>query len=157
MAFLTADELKDAIYEYQVDQITDGDDNIVVNAISAATDEVRSYLTGNRKKEWDDGRLRYDVDAIFDAAGVERNALILAHTKTIAKWWIILLANPDIIYEQVKERYDRSVAYLKMVAKGDVTIGSLPVITPPAPNPDTDDPNDGGIAIWGSRPKFNHE
>jgi len=75
----------------------------------------------------------------------------------VAKWWIILLSNPDIIYEQVKERYDRSIAYLAKVAKGDITIGSLPVISPPAPDPNTDDPHDGGIAIWGSRQKFNHE
>lgn len=154
--FLSIPELKDVIYEYQVEQITEGDDTIVENAISAAIDEVRSYLTGNHKKEWEDGRIRYDVDAIFNATGISRNALILAHTKTIAKWWIILLCNPDIIYEQAKERYDRSVAYLKMIAKGDVTLSSLPVLAPPAPD-DEEDPFNGGVAIWGSRNKFNHE
>lgn len=156
MPFLTAEELKDAIYEYQVEQITEGDDNIVENAISAAMDEVRSYLTGNNKKEWEDGRVRYDVNAIFNATGSARNALILAHTKTIAKWWIILLSNPDIIYEQVKDRYDRSVSYLGKVAKGDYTIGSLPVLTPETPE-GSEDENNGGIAIWGSRQKFTHE
>ncbi len=153
MPFLTKEELKDAIYEYQVEQITEGDENIVENAISAAIDEVRSYLTGNRKKEWEDGRMRYDVDAVFNATGTARNALILAHTKTIAKWWVILLSNPDIIYEQVKQRYDRSVAYLSKVAKGEYTIGSLPVLAPG----DDSEPNNGGIAVWGSRQKFNHE
>ncbi len=154
MPFLTPQELKNAIYDYQIEQITGGDDNIVLNAIQAATEEVCSYLTGNRKAEWQDGRLRYDVEAIFSAEGENRNALILAHTKTIAKWWIILLSNPDIIYEQVKERYDRSIAYLAKIAKGDITIHNLPTLTA---TPDADDPLNGGIAIYGSRNKFNHE
>lgn len=92
--FLTTNELKSAIYDYQVDQITEGDDTIVEMAISAAIDEVKSYLTPGGLADWEDGRTLYDVANIFNKQGAERNALILAHTKTIAKWWIIQLSNP---------------------------------------------------------------
>lgn len=148
MPFLTSDELKDAIYEYQVNDITEGDDTIVDNAINAAVDEVKSYLTPNNQLEWYDGRVLYDTTALFNQTGTDRNALILAHVKTLAKWWIILLSNPDIIYEQVKERYDRSVAYLTKVAKGQVTLAGVPVL----PSPATAD-----AFSFDSRRKFRHE
>lgn len=155
--FLTTNELKSAIYDYQVDQITEGDDTIVEMAISAAIDEVKSYLTPGGLADWEDGRTLYDVANIFNKQGAERNALILAHTKTIAKWWIIQLSNPDIIYEQVKERYDRSIDYLTKVARGTVTIGSLPTYTAPATDGQGNPITPPQIAIYGSRRKFNHE
>lgn len=146
--FLSKEELKSAIYEYQVDTITEGDDTIVENAIDAAIGEVKAYLTPNNQLQNFDGRVLYDTEKLFAQEGDERNALILAHVKTIAKWWIILLANPDIIYEQVKERYDRSVDFLTKVAKGIVTLSGVPVL----PTPD-------GVYSFlsGSRRKFHHE
>jgi phage gp36-like protein len=146
--FLSQDELKSAIYEYQVTDITEGDDTIVENAIAAAIDEVKAYLTPNNRLENWDGRVLYDTEKLFAAEGSERNALILAHTKTIAKWWIILLANPDIIYEQVKERYDRSIEFLTKVAKGVVTLAGVPILPPD---------NNNNAFLSGSRRKFNHE
>jgi phage gp36-like protein len=155
--FLSQAELKSTIYDYQVDEITEGDDAIVEQAIEAAIDEVKSYLTPGGLAEWDDGRKRYDVTAIFGATGNSRNALILAHVKTIAKWWIVQLSNPDIIYEQVKERYDRSVEFLTKVAKGIITIGSLPEYTPPATDGNGNPLPPPEVAVYGSRQKFNHE
>lgn len=153
--FLTKEELGNVIYGYQISQITENDDSIVLDAINSATEEIRSYLTGNNKKEWLDGRLQYDVDAILNAQGADRNPLILAHTKTIAKWFIVELCNADIIYEHAKERYDRSVNWLKMLAKGEVTLSSLPS--------KKSEPTTGNTSTqkepfaYGSRKKFNHE
>lgn len=157
MAYLTANELKSTIYDYQVDQITEGDDAIVEMAISAAIDEVKSYLTPGGVIGWHDGRKLYDVKAIFEAEGESRNPLILAHVKTIAKWWIVQLSNPDIIYEQVKERYDRSTDFLTKVAKGLLTIGSLPVYIPATTDEAGNPIPPQDIAVYGSRKKFNHE
>ena len=150
--FLQKSDLGSTMYGYQIEQITEGNDIIIDNALAAAEDEVRSYLSGNNKKEWLDGRLRYDVDAIFTATGSDRNQLIVKHTIIVAKWWIIDLGNVDMLYEQAKERYDRSIEWLKMLADGDVTLSMLPQLTE-----DEDAETPKQPFSFGSRKKFNHE
>lgn len=151
--FATPEDLKNTIYEYQVDQITDGDESIVLQALMAAESEVKSYLMGNDKKEWLDGRPRYDVERIFSQTGTDRNPLILAQVLTIAKWRIAELCNVDFIYEKARERYDRAVDWLKMLAQGTINLAELPALSAeidaasPAANPWS----------YGSRLKFNHE
>ncbi len=153
MGFITKQDLGSAIYGYQIDQITDGDDNSVELAIAAAEDEVKSYLTGNHQKEWMDGRLHYNVEAIFAATGDDRNALIMGYVKTIAKWWLVELCNADIIYEQAKERYDRATSFLKDLAKGEITLKTLPL----AEDNTSEDYVNTKPFSFGSRTKFNHE
>lgn len=55
--FITPDEIKTHLYDYQVEQITDNDSTIVTAAIDTAVAEVRSYLAN-----------RYDCDAIFSTS-----------------------------------------------------------------------------------------
>jgi len=148
--FLTVGDMPSAMYGYQIDQITEGNNDIVLQALAAAEEEVRSYLTSNDRKEFYDGRFVYDADAILSATGTERNALILEVTKTIAKWWIVQLSNADIIYEQAKERYDRAVNWLKALAKGDVNLSTLPT-------KDLSLDVDAQPFSFGSRKKFNHD
>jgi len=152
--FLKINDLKNSIYNYQIDQITDGDTNITLQAMAAAEEEVRSYLTANNRREWADGRLLYDVDKILSAEGDERNPLIVSHMATIAKYYIVELCNADIIYEVAKERYDRAINWFEKIANGDLNLNTLPVI-----NPEKDDSKDESTFPWtyGSRKKFNHE
>lgn len=125
------------MYAHIVREITDGDEQIVWQAIEAAIEEVRSYL-----------RTRYDTDKIFSAEGSDRNALILENTKVVAVWNLIRLSNVETIYEIWKERYDRVIDYLDGVAKGTRT-PSLPLLT--------DDRGEVKIKIrCGSNPKFTH-
>jgi phage gp36-like protein len=140
--FLSKSDLGSAIYGYQVDQITEGKDDLVLQAIGAAIEEVGGYLKGASL---------YDVTAIFAAAGANRNALIVTHTVTVAKWYLVELCNADIIYEQAKERYDRAVAWLTKLSKGTVVVGSLPVVPIATGQTETD------TFGYGSRPKFNHD
>lgn len=154
--FINTDDLGGTIYNYQMEQITDGDDSIILEAIQAAESEVRSYLASNNKREWNDGRPKYDINKIFTAVGAQRNALIVRHCATIAKFYIVELCNADIIYEQSKERYDRAVGWLKQLAKGEINLDTLPIIT------QDDDESQGSTDdtspfIYGSREKFNHE
>ena len=108
--FLQIEELKTVMYDYQLEEIVEGDDTIAVMAIEAAVEEVRSYLRG-----------RFDTDATFSATGSDRNPLILEITKDVALWQIIRLSNPDILHDRVKERYDRAVDWLNKVANGTVS------------------------------------
>jgi len=140
--FINPHDLGTAIYGYQVEQITENNGDIVLQAINAAIEEVGGYLSGASL---------YDVPAIFAAEYEARNALIVAHTVTIAKWYIVELCNADIIYEQAKERYDRAVAWLIKLQKGIVTLGSLPSI------PIADTSGDTDTFGYGSRVKFNHD
>ena len=140
--FISKEDLGSAIYGYQIDQITEGNDDLVLQAIGAAIEEVGGYLAGSSL---------YDVTAIFATTGTDRNALILTYTITIAKWYIVELCNADVIYEQAKERYDRAVSWLTKLSKGTVTLGSLPTI--PIATGETETDTFG----YGSRVKFIHE
>jgi phage gp36-like protein len=135
MAFLNKIDLASAIYGYE------GDDEIVYQAIEAAIQEVKSFLS----------ETLYDTETIFSATGTNRNALILAHTKTIAKWYIVELCNADIIQEQAKDRYDRAISWLTKLAKGTVSLNELPVVRIKTTNSETD------TFGFGSRTKFNHD
>jgi phage gp36-like protein len=140
--FLSKEDLGSAIYGYQVDQITEGNDDLVLQAIGAAIEEVGGYLSGASL---------YDVPAIFGASGTERNALILTHTVTVAKWYLVELCNADVIYEQAKERYDRAAKWLISLSKKVVTLESLPVLPIAESSSETD------TFGYGSRVKFTHD
>lgn len=152
--FLTIEDLKNNIYEYQVDQITEGDNAIVVQALEVAEQECRSYLEANVNLRPNlDGRYLYDVETIFSKRGSERNALIVQYCITIAKWYIVDLCNADIILEQAKERYDRVLKNLENLATGKTTLGSLP-IKKIEEDPELEDLKPFS---FGSRKKFHHE
>ena len=147
--FLQIADLGATIYSYQIDQITEGDENIPLQAIASAEEEVRSYLAAI---EWSDGRPRLDVPAILGATGNSRNALLVRMTATIAKFYVIELCNADIIYETAKERYDRAVTWLRQLSRGEIKLSTLPE------TPDIDPESTGTDPfIYGSREKFNHE
>lgn len=150
--FLTKLDLGSVIYAYQVDQITEGNDDLVAQALAAAEEEAKSYLTPNiNKLESLDGRILYDTAVIFSAEGLDRHALILQHCLTLAKFHIATLCNADFIYEQAKERYDRAIDWFTKLAKGTVVLTTLPQIT-------LDDTNSNRQPFSsGSREKFNHE
>ena len=150
--FLAKEDLGSVIYAYQIDQITEGNDDLVAQALAAAEEEAKSYLTPNiNKLESLDGRILYDTETIFTASGLDRNALILQHSLTLAKFHIATLCNADFIYEQAKERYDRAIDWFTKLARGTVVLTSLPRIT-------IDDTNsDRQPFSSGSRTKFNHE
>ncbi|SMG35548.1 hypothetical protein [Sphingobacterium psychroaquaticum] len=156
MAFLSKNELKSVIRENKVTHISDHDDTIVEIAINAGITEVTSRIAPNHKKAWMDGRLKYDVAAIFKAEGSTRNPLILELTKVVALWHLILRCNAGIHYEVIRDRYEAAVEYLKDLASGDANDPTLPILEEPLDehgNPI----NAAKPFSTGSRPKFNHE
>jgi hypothetical protein len=150
--FLKKIDLGSVIYTYQIDQITEGNDDLVAQALAAAEEEAKSYLTPNTNKlETLDGRILYDTAVIFNTTGLDRNSLILQHCLTLAKFHIATLCNADFIYEQAKERYDRAIDWFTKLAKGTVVLTSLPRIILDNTNSDRQPFSSG------SRTKFNHD
>lgn len=152
--FISEEELKNAIYQYQVLEITEADNDIALQAINAAQEELRSYLESNNQIRFRDGRPLIDLDAIMNQSGTDRNALLVTHCVTIAVWHLVQLSNADIIYEHVKERYDRAISWLKDLGNGAVNISSLPTLDPNDPN----NPHYNQSPFrMGSRKKFRYE
>lgn len=151
--FIEKGDLGAVIYDYQLDQITDGNDDIVAQGIAAAIEEAKSYLTPNiNDKKWLDGRILYDVQAIFNATGNDRHSLIIQHCCTLAKWHIAELCNADFIYEKAKDRYDRAISWFTKIATGTINLTTLPQLVR-----DETTAGDKQPFEFGSRVKFNHD
>jgi len=157
--FLTVEEMKDVLYAYQADEIAESDIQIIENGILAGVSEVKAYFTASSQKQWNDGRPKYDVNKIFGATGNDRDPFVLRMCKTVAAWNICELANPDIIYGHVKERYSSVIRTLEKIA-GMGEYKNSPTLTPDLPTIDPDPGNGSGSQYpfrYGSRPKFRHE
>ena len=135
--FVTIEELKTHLFDYQVDQITNNDDTIVTSAIDTAVAEVKSYLAN-----------RYDVATIFAQSGTNRSALIVDHVKVCAVYHLLLLCNVDAIYERYEKAYDRSIDFLHKVADG--------LLSPDLPYLQTDTGSPAGTIQLHSNKKFTH-
>lgn len=135
--YLEIAEMKTVIAEYKLSEITDSDETIIAQCILAAVKRVKSYLKG-----------RYDTDAIFKVAGDNRDPDILEICKNATLWYLVRRNNVDILYEKVKEVYDRDIVYLKAVAGGDIP-ADLPLR-------ETEDGNTIGAIRMGSNSKFTH-
>jgi phage gp36-like protein len=151
--FIEKIDLGSVLYEYQLDQITEGNDDLIAQACNAAIEEAKSYLTPNTdNNQWLDGRLLYDVETIFAATGNDRHSLVVQHCCTIAKWYVAELCNADFIYEKAKERYDRAIDWFTKVARGTINVSSLPQLVRDETTAGTKQPFE-----FGSRAKFNHD
>ena len=135
--FLEINEMNTVAAEYKVEEITDYDSGIVQQCILAAVKRVRRFLSG-----------RYDVERIFSASGEERDAELLEICKNVALWFLVRRCNVDILYNRVKETYDRDMAYLKELRDGSIP-SDLPLR-------ETEDGKPAGIFRSGSHRKFRH-
>ena len=131
--YLTVPELYTHLYDEVVDNISRCDDEAPLHCIMAAISETKGYLH------------RYDIVKIFNATGDERNELLLIFVKDIAVWHFVNLGNTCTDLELREKRYDRAIAWLKGVQKGD--------ITPDLPIKDESDNDFIPTFIWGSNPK----
>src|SRR5690606_24874108 len=125
-------------------------------AINTAITEVKSRLTPNNTKVWNDGRLHSDVKAIFVAESDERNPLRLVITKVLALWWLIMRNNAGVEYEVIRDRYAAAIEYLKDLASGEANDMTLPLIEQPR-DEDGNAISEAKPFVMGSRKKFNHE
>lgn len=131
--FLELDELSTHAYQEVMDEISRNDDSIPLQAIQAAIEEAKGYLTA------------YDVDAIFSATGDNRNPVLLLYIKDIAIWHFINLANVAIEMQLRLDRYEKAIKWLEKVQSGKVNPPNFPLPAPPV--------GDNNFIKWGSNPK----
>ncbi len=165
--------MKTVLYNYQMEEIAEGDTGIIAEGIEAAIQEVKAYFqaANNRRNNGSNSKQQYqnwnmyDIEAIFSVEGSERNAFVLRLCKTVAAWNICELSNVDIIYDHVKERYENAVRTLERIA-GYGDSEHIPLIVSGLPtlgndNSETGEGNDRDSEQlpfrFGSRPKFNHD
>jgi hypothetical protein len=165
--FLTINEMKSVLYEYQMNEIAEGNADIIEDGIAAAVSEVRAYFEASNQRrntvnlapqqyqKWKE----YDVDAIFAAEGVQRNSFVLRLCKRVAAYNICELSNVDVLYEHVKERYEGAIVTLEKIAgMGQYAASQLFISELPSPEPDDNNSTDAPLPFRaGSRPKFNYE
>ena len=138
MAFITPEELETHLYKENIEAISREDGTILTAAIDAAIEEAYGYLGA------------YDRKRIFSATGSQRNALLLIFVKDIAVWHFVNLCNAGTELELREKRYDRAIAWLRQVQKGETT-ANLPVID----NDGDGKPDTAGEYIYGSNPRRN--
>lgn len=138
MAFITPEELETHLYKENIEAISREDETILTAAIDAAIEEAYGYLGA------------YDRKRIFEATGSQRNALLLIFVKDIAVWHFVNLCNAGTELELREKRYDRAIAWLRQVQKGETT-ANLPVID----NDGDGKPDTAGEYIYGSNPRRN--
>lgn len=108
MTYLTVKELQTHLHDEVLEAITRGDEAVALAAIDAAREEAAGYLS------------RYDTEKIFSATGTRRSPLLLIFVKDIAVWHLINLCNAGNDMAFRKDRYERAVAWLEAVQRGDV-------------------------------------
>ena len=164
--FIEATEMKVVLYDYQLNEIAENDDDIIDEGIAAAITEVRAYfdaanarresagLTAQQYAAWK----LYDVDAIFVETGDSRNKFVVRLCQRIAAYNICELANVDVMYTKVKDRYDGTIKTLEKIA-GIGEYADSRIILNDLPSPATDDDSSTANAPFRmiSRIKFNHE
>ena len=158
LQWIEVGELKSALEDYQIDQISEGDTSISLMAINAAVKEVKSYLAPGDQSQFRDGRKRYDVATIFGTTGFSRDPLVLELTKSIAVYYLTRRANVDIMAEEIRRRYDRAIDWLEKVSATGKYAGKPPLNADLPVLPDLDPEAEDSLPFRnGSREKFSHE
>jgi len=128
---LIRDEIKDLLLE-------EYSDTKLRSAEQMAIDQVKNYLSG-----------KYDVSAIFNKEGSERNSHVVMIVIDCALYHLYTSTIPRKMPEIRSQRYQDAIDWLKLVAKGDNTAD--------LPKPVDDNGNVmQGIKISSKYPTENH-
>lgn len=109
MPFIVKADLLTYIQEFELDAITQLDDKFIQAAIEAAQAEIRMHLYDS-----------FEVDAIFNAEGEQRNALLINFCADIAIYLLAVRCQAGQYIELRKAQYDRAISWLKAAAKTEL-------------------------------------
>ena len=111
--FIEINELNSVLDENYINEITQGDELLLIDVIETAEEEMRGYLA------------KYDVQAIFNAKGKERNKLLVQFCKDIAIYNLIELDQSGVDVAARTKRYERAITWLKQA--NETVLSSLPM------------------------------
>lgn len=133
MAFLIKADLLNYIDESTIDQLTDGDDAIVTDAIKDAEERVTEKISQ-----------RVDTAAEFAKVDPARNRSLLKHCVNLSIYYLFERLYTDVLPEGRVQAMQTAEAWLDDIAKGNIVV-----------NMDkTDEAAQSGWPIrWGSYPK----
>lgn len=131
--FIYLEELKTHLTDETVEVVSGGDETLLQAAIDGAVVEAKGYLSA------------FDTARVFAASGSMRNPLLLIFIKDIAAWHFLNLCSAGADFKVRQDRYERAVAWLRSVQKGDVN--------PDLPRLQTDKKDMPSGIIYGSNPK----
>jgi len=142
MPIITPDDLSSNIYADVLAEITRGNNDIVANAITAAEQEAKMYLT------------RYNFDALFGSDTTQptvTDAYLKSLLRDIACWHILRLATASVDYAAFRSAYEDAITMLKAIRDGDAQPEGWPyadTVNETAP--------DGDTVSWSSNPRRNN-
>lgn len=115
--FINKADYGQSISENILDQVTKFDDNKLAVAEYSAIELISGYLNN-----------RYDVAAIFEATGSDRNPVILMHAVNIALCNLHAQINPRKVPQHRLDAYNRAIEWLTLVSELKINPPSLPII-----------------------------
>lgn len=137
----TPEELeRTTLYPEVIRQITRGDQEAVKLQILAAESLAKSYLT------------KYDLTALFGTesrAASHPDELIKTVVRTIASYYLLKMANPNVNIELAQMDYKDAINILRDIRDGKNNLPGVPYATD---DPATDEEGAGDVQ-WHSTPK----
>ena len=113
--FITDEDYKVVIGEQALKVVSQVSQENRANAETEAMEEIAGYL-----------RPKYNTEAVFSAAGTDRNRLVVMYTCDIALYHMAASTPQKMGMEIRKERYERAVKWLEGVQAGKI-VPDLPL------------------------------
>lgn len=139
--FITENDLYSKIRASDLRQIAGDDTTIIQHAISSSVGLVRSKIDATK----------YDVQRIFDAAGEQREGLLVSICVDVAIYEIVGIAQPNIDLTDRRERHNQALAYLD-----EVRDRNLPTGWPLLPEDPNTTPDSAPVVAGGNPPRNNY-
>ena len=115
--FINPEDYDASIHREILDALIREDESLLEVCEDQAIAEMRGYLSS-----------RFDCDKIFAATGSERHPLVLMYAKDITLYHVFCIHNPQKISKIRIDRYERSLEWLKGVAKFEISVEGRPAL-----------------------------
>lgn len=113
--FITQEDYDASIHPEILDALVRCDWRIVEICEQRAIAQMRCYLSP-----------RYDCDRIFSAQGQARNQIVLMTLLDMVIYHLFSIHNPRNISRIRIDRYERALAWLEGVCRGEISVEGLP-------------------------------
>lgn len=113
--FLTDQDYDASVHREILDAVTRDDGALIKICEDRAVKDMRNYL-----------HLHYDVDAIFSAQGEARDPMLVMFCVDITVYHLFTMHNPRNMSKIREDRYNRAIAWLKAVGRGNDVAEGLP-------------------------------